>query len=277
MNIVEVIETEFVNFSLKERLIATYLLQEQDQLGNISINDLAKNIGTSAATITRFCRKIGCGSFVELKMALQVAPAPSTGTQTNDMFNTVTQFYERVINRTAEQLAESQINQVIQAIRASNRIVVYGIGSSGLTAKEFAMRLSRMGLNAVAETDAHLMIISSAITQEDDIVIGISNSGKTKEVVHAIKNAKENKAKTVSMTSIKGSLLSKLTDEVLFVHSSRFVNNEQFVNSQLPFYYLIDIMTLKLLEDSEYAKRMQITVEEILEKTIQMEDEIHEV
>ncbi|MBK0348321.1 MurR/RpiR family transcriptional regulator [Aerococcaceae bacterium zg-ZJ1578] len=272
MNLVKKIEANFVNFSPKERLIATYLLQEQHQLKNISIHDLSSSIGTSAATITRFCRKIGCESFVELKMELQASANPIVDTKELDEFHTVLQYYNRVIGRTAELLDEEQISRVIDLLMNANRIVIYGMGSSGLTAKEFAIRLSRMGLNAIGESDSHMMIIGSAITQAGDVVIGFSNSGETKEVIHALKNAKQNKATTISITSIKGSTITKLSDEILFVHSSRFVNNDQFANTQLPFFYLVDVITLNLLENQTYATKMKTTVQEILQNTNFTED-----
>lgn len=264
MTLLKRIEANFINFSPKERLIATYLLQEHGHIKNINIHDLSEAVGISPATITRFCRKIGCDSFVALKIQLQSNRTESQSAVEEDIFSTVTQYYNRVIERTAELLSEEQIQQIIYLLTHAKRIVIYGMGSSGLTAREFAIRLSRMGLNATSESDAHMMIIGSAISGAGEVVIGISNSGETKEVVHALKNAKHKKATTISITSIKGSTLANLSDETLFVHNSRFVNNEQFANVQFPIYYLIDIITLKLLENHTYAENMKTTIHEYL-------------
>lgn len=272
MNIIETIEANYITFSPKEQLVATYLLQEQNHLGNISIQELSSEIGVSAATITRFCRKVGCASYVELKMALQSNGTLKPEIAGDSAFNIVTSFYNRVIERTAELMDDNQIKQIMHTLMKANRIMIYGIGSSGLTAREFAIRLSRMGLNAIAETDAHMMIIGSALTQEGDVVIGFSNSGETKEVVHALKNARSNKSRVISVTSIKGSSITKHSDDIIFVHSSRFVNNEHFVNSQLPFYYLIDLITLELLEDPILAVKMRTTIEEIVQN-MKLEEE----
>lgn len=272
MTLVEKIEENFINFSPKERLIATYLLQEQKTIGNINIQELSMAVGSSPATITRFCRKVGCESFVELKIELQ-AIAKEKETVITGSFETVTQYYNRVIERTAQLLEERQIMQVIEYLKAANRIVIYGIGSSGLTAKEFAIRLSRMGLNAIAESDAHMIIIGSTTTSKGDVVIGFSNSGETKEVIHALKNAKQNGATVICVTSMKGSTITEVSDEICYVHSSRFVNNDQFANSQLSFYYLIDLITLELLENSIFASKMKLTIDEILQNINYAEEE----
>ena len=263
MSIREEIELNFIRFSPKEKLIATYLLQESQSMKNISIQKLAKAVGTSPATITRFCRKVGCESFVDLKIQLQVSESTDALALDDSNFDTVTNFYNRVLQRSAELLSEKQIREVIDLIIKANRIVIYGVGSSGLTAREMAIRFSRMGLNATCETDSHMMIIGSTVVREDDLIIGISNSGETREVIHALKNAKENDATIMAVSSISGSTLTKLADLTLLVHNSKFVNQEQFVNSQFPIFFLFDIVTLMLLENPQYRRNMQKTIQEI--------------
>lgn len=263
MYIIELIETNFVRLSPKEKSIATFILQNSSKLKNINIQDLAKDTETSTSTITRFCQKIGCENFVDLKLQLY-ASEEATAIEEDSIFNTVSHFYNQVLKRTVSQLNEKQIEALILAIKSASHITVYGVGSSGLTAKEFAMRLSRMGVNAQAETDSHQMIIRSSISDAKDLVIGISNSGETKEVVHALNNAMKNGSNTIAITSIKGSTLNKVAEETLFVHNSRFVNNEQFVNSQFPIYFLLDIITLLLLENTAYKQNMKLTTEEII-------------
>lgn len=262
MNIYDTIERHFVDFSPKEKKIAAYVLQESQQLRNINIQHLSELAGTSPATVTRFCRKVGCESFVDLKIRLQRTPEQQSQTG-QQIFQIVSNYYNRVLQRTAEWLSESQIRRLIHRMVTAKRIVIYGVGSSGLTAQEMAIRLTRMGLIATAQTDTHMMIITSTVTHPNDLVIGISNSGETKEVIHALKNAKQNQTFTIAMSSIKGSTLSQISDESFMVYNSRFVNHEQFANTQLPMYYLLDIVTLMLLENEGYQHNMQKTIHEI--------------
>ena len=95
------------------------------------------------------------------------------------------------------------------------------------------------------------------------MVIAISNSGETKDVIDALGNAKQNGAILVAITSMKGSSLAKLADETLLVHNSRFVNSEFFVNTQLPIFFLIDAITLMMLENPVFSQNMQKTIQEI--------------
>ena len=58
MNIICEIQQKYNNFSDKEKAIADYILNQPDMIKNINITELAKIIGTSGATITRFSKKL---------------------------------------------------------------------------------------------------------------------------------------------------------------------------------------------------------------------------
>ncbi|MDB1923182.1 hypothetical protein PMY08_11675 [Clostridium tertium] len=70
MDILCEVQRKYNEFSDKEKDIADYIMQHGDKIKNINITDLAKEIGTSGATITRFAKKIGCDSFVDMKIKL---------------------------------------------------------------------------------------------------------------------------------------------------------------------------------------------------------------
>ncbi|GKZ06735.1 MurR/RpiR family transcriptional regulator [Paraclostridium bifermentans] len=57
MNIICEIQQKYNNFSDKEKDIADYILNQSDMIKNINITELAKLIGTSGSTITRFSKK----------------------------------------------------------------------------------------------------------------------------------------------------------------------------------------------------------------------------
>lgn len=267
MDILDMIQEQFSTFSAKEKKIALYILQKNNEIKNINISKLAKLTNTSSATITRFCRKIGCDSFVDMKIAISSAYQDSPKEELEDgLFSEVFSFYNRVIDRTKKNLIKEDIEAFIKEIEKASRIFVYGVGSSGLTAMEFNQRLVRMGLNATVNTDSHLMVINSTIVKKDDLVIGISSSGATQEVLDSLRIAKSNGAKIVSITSFQASELSEMSDMSLKVYSSSFVDNHLFVNTQFALMYLIDVISMILLEDENHSLSMSQTIEAILKK-----------
>lgn len=259
MSILEEIQEGYINFSDKEKMIATYLLQNSETIANINISELARLTHSSPSSITRFAKKVNCQSFVDLKIKLNMT-SPKKKHFDEGKTNKVYDFYNKVIENTKEMTNPKEIEQVVRDIHQAERILVLGVGSSGLTATELTQRLLRMGLNVTAITDPHFMIISSSIAKEKDLVIGISTSGETVEVVNSLNLAKQTGAKIVSLTSFSGSRVAMVSETSLIAYSSLFVDNKRFVNSQFAMMYLVDIMTTLLLEDPNLNRNMDRTI-----------------
>lgn len=263
-NIINRIEENYMIFSKTEKLIADYLLQETTKLKNISIHRLSELITVSPSSITRFCKKIGCQSFSNLKMELNQVEHNEKFTRfeaSKTIFNKISDYYNHVICRTAESLSEEEINYFIDEIIAAERIIFYGVSSSGLTAKEMAIRLTRMGFHASSESDSHMMMINSTIVNKNTLIIAISNYGETKEIIDAITIAKNNQAKVIAVTSIHKSSIEEVADRTLFVHNTKFINQNQFINSQFSISFLFDIVCLLLLQQDVYHKNMKKTID----------------
>lgn len=138
----------------------------------------------------------------------------------------------------------SQINQIssiiIEAYRKKNKVILFGNGGSAADAQHIAgelvnrLHLEREALPAIALTTDSSVLTSiandydysrifarqvEALAKEGDVVIGISTSGSSSNVIEAVKTAKEKGAKTVGFTGNKGGKLAELVDFVISVPS----------------------------------------------------------
>ncbi|NPA69289.1 MAG: 6-phospho-3-hexuloisomerase [Crenarchaeota archaeon] len=104
------------------------------------------------------------------------------------------------------------IRILLDAHSKGNKVLVVGVGRSGLVAKAFAMRLVHLGFRAY--------VLGETITpsvQKGDVVIAVSGSGTTTVTVTAADAAKKVGATVVAITSYKDSPLAKIADLVVFV------------------------------------------------------------
>jgi 6-phospho-3-hexuloisomerase len=88
------------------------------------------------------------------------------------------------------------IDKFVHEIQEEKRIFVIGEGRSGLMAKSFAMRLMHLG--------AEVYVIGETITpsiSKDDILVAVSGSGKTKNVVWITEKAKSIGCYTIAITT----------------------------------------------------------------------------
>ncbi len=107
---------------------------------------------------------------------------------------------------------EKFVKTIEEICRANKKILVVGVGRSGLVGRAFAMRLRHLGVRSY--------VVGETITpsvEEGDLLVAISGSGSTQIVVAAAEAAKRMKAKVAAITTYYDSPLGRLADLVVFV------------------------------------------------------------
>lgn len=230
----------------------------------MTIVELAKNVETSPASITRFVKNMGCKNFAEFKMRLFLLTNKKAPPKNEDIFRDISEFYNETLKRNNGIFHKSQILKLVEDIKNAKRIYVYGVGSSGFTALEIMQRLIRMGFNITSITDPHMMIMNSSVVRKGDLVLGISISGETEEVVNSLKISKANDARTIGVTCFKESSIAGYSDEIFLVQNTTFINSDFFINSQFSVMYLFDLISMILLQEKHLKDNMKRTIEAII-------------
>lgn len=170
--------------------------------------------------------------------------------------------YITQLEQTLEQLPEAQIHEVIQVLQVARldrrQIFVLGNGGSASTASHFACDLGKntrqdgwpnfrvIGLNdnmaifsALANDEGYSNVFAQQLEsfiQPGDIVIAISASGNSMNVLNAIELANQVGARTIGFTGYDGGKLGKMVDINLNVASNRI---EQVEDIHLMLQHLI--------------------------------------
>jgi 6-phospho 3-hexuloisomerase len=133
------------------------------------------------------------------------------------------------IEGVAKGLDERQIDDLIECMRNTKKVFIYGAGRAGLAARAFAMRLMHLGFDVYVIGE----VLTPAI-EEGDLLITVSGSGETTSVVNAAEVAKKAKAKVVAITSYPKSTLGKIADHVVVVKGRTKLKGEKdFVLRQI--------------------------------------------
>lgn len=207
-----------------EKKVADYILKHHDKVLYCTITELSAYTDTSDATIIRFCRLLGYNGYQDLKIALaREVMLPSKNIHEDitpsDTFETavkkVFQANIQAISDTAEIVNVDTLKKSVDAIVNARRVYVYGVGTSGLAAQDLCYKLLRVGIHADFYVDSHMQSISTALLEKDDVVIGISHSGSTKETVEVLTQAKEQGVKIICITNYSRSPMGKLGDLIL--------------------------------------------------------------
>lgn len=122
------------------------------------------------------------------------------------------------ILKTAERLDDS-ILSVLDALRkCQGKIIFSGVGKSGHIGKKLAATYASLGLPAFFVQSTESLHGDLGMIGKSDIVLLLSNSGGTSEVVSMIPNLKKIGCKTIAFTSKGDSKLAQLCDYVLTYH-----------------------------------------------------------
>ena len=125
--------------------------------------------------------------------------------------------YGELLNKTFSLIDEEQFLRVSRMLDKAKRVYIYGIGSSGLVAREMEFRFMRLGMICKAITDDHMIRVNEVMLDDECLVIGISLSGETKEILDAVYQAKQKGSRTVLITSKISAFLKGRCDELVSV------------------------------------------------------------
>jgi DNA-binding MurR/RpiR family transcriptional regulator len=214
--------------------IAAVLIDDPKAPLSLSITELAERAGTSAASVTRFCRMIGYSGYSPLRVGIaedvgrggaqaawiaDIGRSFGPGDPPDEIKRALLDTHVQSLQTTAGLLDLSTASRVAAAIVKSRHLDVYGVGGSALTALEIEARLYRIGVNVHTWAEVHNGLTSAAILDARCVAIGISNTGRTQETIEMLSVAKASGAYTVAMTGNPDSPLARIADDVLIAAS----------------------------------------------------------
>lgn len=125
------------------------------------------------------------------------------------------------IRSLSERLDENFAKAVDLIIGCKGRIVVTGMGKSGAIARKIAGTLASTGSPALFLHPAEGVHGDLGMVTSEDVVIALSNSGETEELINILPVIKRIEAKLISLSGRKGSTLAQASDVVLDVSVER--------------------------------------------------------
>ncbi len=120
-----------------------------------------------------------------------------------------------------DRIDESFAEAVELLYRCRGRVVVTGMGKSGIIGRKIAATLASTGTPSFFLHPAEGVHGDLGMLTRQDVVVAISNSGRTKEVLEVIPVVKRLGLKLIAMTGDMGSELAKRADVVLDVSVER--------------------------------------------------------
>jgi RpiR family carbohydrate utilization transcriptional regulator len=233
-----------------EAKVASFVLENANDVINMRIVDLAASAAVSEPTVIRFCRAIGYNGFQAFK--LQLAQQLGLGgvyTQfAVDDTDTVTDLRNKVFDTTVgslitvrDELDPSVMEQAINTISKARRVEFYGFGASGSVAADAQHKFFRLQLSTSAYTDPHIQHMSAISLGSEDVVVAISQSGQSRALLQSVRLAREAGATVIGLAPMN-TPLSQQCSIPIYVNMKEDHQAFAPVSSRIAHLVVIDVL-----------------------------------
>jgi DNA-binding MurR/RpiR family transcriptional regulator len=222
--------------------VAEFILNSPQETINLTITELGARAGVSEASISRFARSLGYSGFHALKIRLAediVSPMlivhedlmpddePATAVQKAMTVGL------RSLEDTIRILEMPVLEAAIRALCDARQIELFASGNSIPIAMDFNFRLTKIGLRSRFSVDPTMQEMYASLTSSEDVAVGISHTGSSKDTVYALELAKQRGARTICITNHSDSPLTRYGDFCLFTSTRVSHFREERMSSNL--------------------------------------------
>lgn len=253
-----------------EAKVADFVLAHADEVINMRIVDLASRSEVSEPTVIRFCRALRFDGFQSFKLQLaQQLGMGSVYTQFKvDDSDTAADLCNKVFDTTVgslltvrDELNPDIIEQAITTVSNARRVEFYGFGASGSVAADAQHKFFRLQLSTAAYTDPHIQHMSALSLGGNDVVVAISQSGKTRALLESVRLAMEAGATVIGLAP-QGTPLSEQCSIPIYVNMSEDLRAFTPVSSRIAHLVVIDVLATGVARNrkpllKEHMKRLR--------------------
>ncbi|MBS4219021.1 MurR/RpiR family transcriptional regulator [Bacillus sp. FJAT-49711] len=246
------IKSIYISLTKSEQKVADVVKNKLAESVYWSVSDLAEHAGVGETTVIRFCRKLGYRGYQDFKLSVAQNAVESITNEYGEVQYTdsvdilakkVTSENSNILQNTLSLIQPGKIEQATQEIMKASKIFIFGVGASGIMAQQAQYRFMRLGFNVHFATDSHVIAMNCALAKKGDVVIGLSTSGSTKDLVDAIKIAHQNGAYIVCITNHMRSPITKFGDVVLLTSAKESPLHGGAFTSLISQMHVLDIFT----------------------------------
>jgi RpiR family carbohydrate utilization transcriptional regulator len=207
-NLLKSIAEAHANLRKSEQKVANFVLEHPNEVIHMRIVDLASEANVSEPTVVRFCRALHYDGFQDFKLTLAQGLASNTNFEQFSLNtkDTVMEFKEKIVDsmignllNIKEQLDTETLESAIDSLANARRVEFYGFGASAPVCTDAAHKFHRLKVSSTSYSDPHMQAISAVSLDERDVVVAISQTGRTKDLLHTVQLVRDTGTTVISL------------------------------------------------------------------------------
>lgn len=268
------------NLTEREEDLRRYLLANPEQVGTLSSRELAEATFTSAATVTRFCKKLGCKGYPDFKLRfvseLRAGPQETESaiqiSQRENIVSAVEKMAEmqiQSVEATRREISLEQLIRVSRLVHEAEHLDFYAYDANVHLAHYACNQFFHAGKPAYVYSASNLQGLNALLPHQKQMAFLLSHTGENSKLVEIAKLLRKNKTPCVVITTGPRHTLSTLADECLCACA-----DDRIVEASLPKYfasakYLLDVLyTLEFSYQYDRAMWLNQSYEKIGERAL---------
>lgn len=197
---------EIMSLNELEMTVYQYILKNKEKAGHMKIRELAEEAHVSTTTILRFCKKMGCSGYSEFKVQFKMYLKNQIEPETDIDISNLTDYLKRF--KTEDYM--KTIDQAALMLQQSSSIIFIGVGTSGMLAKYGSRYFSNVGWLSLCIDDPFTPVFGEH--QEETVVVALSVSGETEQVLGMANGLKTKGCRLISITNTPNCTLARMSD-----------------------------------------------------------------
>ena len=273
-DVFEKISSAYYRLTTAEKKVADYVIIHQRDTQYMSISELAEACGVAEATISRFARRLGCKGYNAFKLAMANSTAARAASAGNPMSgevlaeDTVPDMCRKLLSAEVDALEQTlgllhpeAVTAAGDLLERADKVLCMGLGGSMVMAQEAAHLFSTAFSKYFPVCDAHMQSIAAAQLGPGDVILYISYSGATRDLLETARLAREREAKLILITRFPKSPGAALASVVLQCGANESPLQMGSVAARVAIIFVLDVLFSEVCRrdlDSCSARRRQI-------------------
>lgn len=238
-----------------EQQVLDYIIEYPREFVESRIDEVAKKLYVSTATVSRTSKALGYSGFQELKYTLihHLEEEQQPTYQPSRNFDHLAQRVQNEIAETLKLIQPEQLELGATFLAHSQRVEFFGVGSSYSCCFEAARKLTFAGRIANAREDwDELRIVAKHLTS-NDLAILVSYSGETSLPLEYVAILQEKQVPIIAVVGSKNNQLEEFASLVFHVKVTNGYYGDIDMSSRIPMHLILELLILRYIET--YAEK----------------------
>lgn len=259
------IQAQLASMTTGEKKISKFIIDHYDDIIQYNIGDISRKIDVSESSIVRYTKMLGYSGFREFKYACATDSSKKiTGSydefigDSDSVAGIITQYLNNHIvnvSNNLQQLDIEALEEVAVLLNEASTIYLAGVYLSGNLALSFYNRL-RLLYKDVFFIDSYASAeMQQQWVREGDVVVAITQSGETTDVLQFVEKAKNRGAKIIGVTASIHSSLYQLSDQIILPVTDYKNTEATYISNESIIKLILDSLYIYLLIQKEQKTR----------------------